>query len=93
MSMYGTRDAALSWANEYSETLKEAGFKQGSSNTCLFHNHKLGVSVMVHGDDFIFMGNEGDLEWFKRMISAKYEVKLRGRSFAKKRLSKHQKFE
>ena len=58
MSMYGTRDAALNWANEYSDTFKQAGFTQGASNTCLFHNKKLEVSVMVHGDDFVAIGTE-----------------------------------
>ena len=56
MSMYGTRDAALNWSFEYSETLTAAGYVQGSGNSCLFHNRELGVSMMVHGDDFIGVG-------------------------------------
>ena len=76
MSMYGTRDAALNWANEYGETLREAGFKQGSSNTCLFHNHKLGVSVMVHGDDFVAIGTEEDLKTTRAVLENKYKIKV-----------------
>ena len=53
MSMYDTRDAALNWAMEYGETLRSAGYVQGKGNPCLFHNKALGVSVMVHGDDFV----------------------------------------
>ena len=48
--MYGTRDAALNWANEYIETLRSAGFEQGTSNTCLFNNAQLEASVMVQVD-------------------------------------------
>ena len=33
MSMYGTRDAALNWSLEYSDTLRAAGYEQGKSNT------------------------------------------------------------
>ena len=40
VSMYGTRDAALNWANEYGELLKAAGFAQGKRNPCLFHSEK-----------------------------------------------------
>ena len=56
MSMYGTRDAALNWSKEYGDTLKQSGFVQGMNNPCLFMNHKLNVSIMVHGDDFLITG-------------------------------------
>ena len=36
VSMYGTRDAALNWSLEYSNTLKASGYKQGVANPCLF---------------------------------------------------------
>ena len=58
MSMYGTRDAALNWAMEYSDTLRAAGYIQGKENPCLFHNKSLGVSVRVHGDDFVAVGHD-----------------------------------
>ena len=34
---------------------------------------------MVHGDDFTVLGYEEDLDWFRRVISDKYEFKFRGR--------------
>ena len=57
MSMYGTRDAALNWASEYSETLLAAGFKRGKTNPCLFWNPKTDVSIFLHGDDFVAVGH------------------------------------
>ena len=50
MFVLGTRDAALNWALEYGDRLRAAGYTQGRSNPCLFHNKSLGVSV---GGDFV----------------------------------------
>ena len=50
MSMYGTRDAALNWHEEYAETLRKAGYVRGNAIPCLFYSGKCTVSVMVHGD-------------------------------------------
>ena len=55
-SMYGTRDAAQNWCNEYSSTLEKSGYKRGIANPCLFHSAAEGVSLMVHGDDFVGVG-------------------------------------
>ena len=61
MSMYGTRDAALHWSTEYSDTLIESGYIQGKSNGCLFHHPQKGVSILVHGDDFVAVGDDDGL--------------------------------
>ena len=76
MSMYGTRDAALNWSKEYDETLKAAGFKQGASNPCLFHNKEINVSVMVHGDDFVAVGTEKNLQATRAALESKYKIKV-----------------
>ena len=34
---------------------------------------------MPNGDDFTALGYDKDLDWFREMITGKYEVKLRGR--------------
>ena len=74
MSMYGTRDAALNWAMEYGETLRAAGYVQGRSNPCLFHHAELGVSILVHGDDFVAVGPEKHLESTRRTLEDKYKL-------------------
>ena len=71
MSMYGTRDAALNWALEYADTLRAAGYIQGKANPCLFQNTKIGVSIMVHGDDFVAVGPTQHLEHVKKTLSDK----------------------
>ena len=57
MSKYGTRDAAVNWSAEYTATLLTNGFVQGQHSPCLFRHPTTGVSIMVHGDDFIAVGN------------------------------------
>ena len=52
MSMYGTRDAASNWEQEYSEFLELAGFARGKSVTCSFHHASKDMCLVVHGDDF-----------------------------------------
>ena len=76
MSMYGTRDAALNWHEEYAETLKQAGYVRGIANPCLFYNAKSDVSVMVHGDDFLATGDGKAVEGLKRVLSNAYKVKV-----------------
>ena len=37
-SLYGTRDAAMNWAQAYTSILLDMGFKAGVSNPCLFRH-------------------------------------------------------
>ena len=55
--MYGTRDAAVNWSAEYTAILLTNGFVQGQHSPCFFLHPTTGVSIMVHGDDFIAVGN------------------------------------
>jgi hypothetical protein len=75
VSMYGTRDAAMNWAMEYGDTLKAAGFKQGVASPCLFRHEENGVVVMVHGDDFVAVGEEEHLKATKKALEDKYKIK------------------
>ena len=76
MSMYGTRDAALNWASEYSGTLLAAGFERGKANPCLFWNPKTDVSIFVHGDDFVAVGNPEFLKETQKTLEDKYKLKV-----------------
>ena len=75
VSMYGTRDAAMNWATEYGETLKQAGFVQGKSSACLFYHKARDVAVMVHGDDFVAVGDPKYLAETEAALSKKYKIK------------------
>ena len=59
--MYGTRRAAEGWQDEYSGSLVEIGFTQGSASPCVFHHESRGIVVSVHGDDFTAAGPKTSL--------------------------------
>ena len=56
MALYGTRQAARAWEEEYAGTLRDAGFQRGLANPCMFWHRERDVEVLVHGDDFTVEG-------------------------------------
>ena len=62
-SLYGTRDAARNWEEEYSTYLQSIGFLRGVSSPSVFYHPTREVRVVVHGDDFTFLGWRGQLLW------------------------------
>merc|ERR1711989_3021 len=46
-AMYGTRDAAQNWEMEYTEMLRELGFKQGVSSPCIFYHLGRQLRIVV----------------------------------------------
>ena len=59
--MYGTKDAALNWAAEYSATPVADGYEQGQASPCLFFHPGKDVAIMIHVEDFVAIGSEKDL--------------------------------
>ena len=75
--MYGTRDAAAAWEREWTKTLNSVGFKSGVSNPALLHCEILDASMVVHGDDFITLGDNEALSEVERAMSDHYTIKVR----------------
>ena len=73
--MYGTRDAAQNWANEYAEMLKGIGFTQGLAFPCVFHHKLRGVTIFVHGDDYVSVAMPKRLTWLNDQLELKYKIK------------------
>ena len=68
MSMYGTRDAAYNWEQEYSQYMLKLGFEKGTASPCHFYRARDDLRVLVHGDDFATVGAEADVEeWIETM--------------------------
>ena len=67
-SLYGTRDAAANWADEYTKTLLEMGFVKGKASPCIFMHVVKGIKAMVHGDDFFAGGRVNELEWMREEL-------------------------
>ena len=76
MSMYGTRDAAVNWSAECTAIVLESGFAQGQHSPCLFQHPVSGASIMVHGDDFIAVGNSRALLAARKTLD-KYRLKVK----------------
>ena len=74
-SMYGTRDAASNWEEEYSDFMTTIGFKKGVACPCHFYNEKMDVRILVHGDDFFCTGTENQLRELVKLVLNKYEAK------------------
>ena len=77
--MYGTQHAAEGWQQEYSNTLVELGFVQGTASPCLFWHRERRLICSVHGDDFTTAGPKNQLDWFERCLENKYELSKGGR--------------
>ena len=76
-SMYGTRDAAVNWADEYSSRLISMGFKQGKATPCAFYLRQRGLRAYVHGDDFVVSGLPTQLKWMRERLEDKYQLTVK----------------
>ena len=76
-ALYGTRDAAAAWEREWTRTLNSIGFESGVSNPAFLHCEKLDASMVVHGDDFIILGDSEALSEVERAMSYHYTIKVR----------------
>ena len=54
--LYGMRGAAQGWETEFTKRLESIGFVRGKSNPVVFYRPADGTSLVVHGDDFTFLG-------------------------------------
>jgi hypothetical protein len=76
--LYGMRGAAQGWEDNYTVRLEGTGFKKGRSNVAVFYNEDSETRMVVHGDDFTFLGYEDELHKVLRDMEDWYEIKLRG---------------
>ncbi len=80
-AMYGTRDAAQNWEREYESAFINLGFQQGKSSPCLFYHPDKDLRVVVHGDDFTFLGDDSNLKWITEELKKVYgQSALRSRA-------------
>ena len=57
-SMYGALDAASIWQQTYADVLKKNNVKQCVAWPALFYQKDSDLRFMVHGDDFISLGDD-----------------------------------
>ena len=73
--MYGTRSAAQDWQAEVKKRMLELGFEQGRSNAGVYYNKARGIACLVHGDDFVCVGDYQQLIWFKLQLGSQCNPK------------------
>ncbi len=77
--LYGCRPAAQAWEEHYSGVLRESGFKRLRTVPVAFVHGTRDMLGVVHGDDFVFVGLDKDLDFLLKVLRSRYEVKDRGR--------------
>jgi len=74
-AMYGTRDAPAIWQKEVRKLMLALGFRGCKSNPCIYIHDERDLTVDVHVDDFLCLGERADLDWLHQSISEKFQVK------------------
>ena len=72
------RPAASAWESDFAKKLEGAGYLRGRAAPTTFYNKKTDCRVVVHGDDFTFMGCDIDLKDIVKEMAEWYEIKIRG---------------
>ena len=79
-NLYGTRMAASAWEADYGEKMvQQWGFERGGSCPCIFRHTSRPICVIVHGDDFVILGDDEQIDWFKGRMNTAYQCKEVGR--------------
>ncbi|CAJ1387436.1 unnamed protein product, partial [Effrenium voratum] len=76
-SMYGTLDAASIWQHTYADVLKN-NIKQCNAWPALFYQEDSDLRFMVHGDDFISLGDDFAQNFLEKVLSEKFEYRVDG---------------
>ena len=58
-TMYGTQDASHVWQEDYSNHVKRKHSHQGQAWTSVFRHDELDIKLLVHGDDFLVLADQG----------------------------------
>ena len=51
--------------------------KRASLNPCLYIHPGKTMLCLVHGDDFVCVGDSTDLKWLKGQLSERFEIKTK----------------
>ena len=77
-SMYGTQDAAHIWQADYTNVLENGGFKIGKGSTAEFYHPEQDMKMLVHGGNFLALGDEAAHPNLEKMLKQKYGLRIEG---------------
>ena len=72
--LYGTRDAAMNWQECVAEYLTKIGFQRGRAYRGLYYNKEKKLYTLIHGDDYVSVGGESELQWLKEQLESSFEI-------------------
>ena len=76
-AMYGTRDAAQHWEITYRKAHEEWGFEVGRASPCVMYHPPMEIWLVVHGADFTALGWEAELDWYRGILTGRFEAKVK----------------
>ena len=76
-SMYGTRDASTNWQEEVAKCMVRWGLEIGQYNPCMYYNPIRKMRCLVHGDDFVCVGEASDLRWLESQLKERFGIKAK----------------
>ena len=65
----------MNWQEEVSKCMVRWGFNVGRYNPCMYHHPSRGLRCLVHGDDFVCVGDAADLRWLEKCLKERFEIK------------------
>lgn len=75
VSIYWIRPAAQHWQMCYTELLVGSGVNITRASTYMIHNEK-DLDVLLHGDDFVALGDEGDFKRLQIVLGPNLEISV-----------------
>ena len=78
-ALSGTRGAAHKREIVCREFLFSKGVGAGISTPCVFWHPERNMRVVVRGGGFTVLASRDQLDWCRRRISSRFDVKFRGR--------------
>lgn len=74
-SMYGTQDASRIFQKDWNQVLANHDFEIGKLCPATFKHKTRNMWGMVHGDDFLVLANDVDLQFMDSVLRSKYKVR------------------
>ena len=74
-SLYGTRDAAVNFQLGCKKYFSSIGSSAGRYNASTYYHSGRQLRMMLHGDDFATVGDVKQIEWLKKKLEERFEIK------------------
>ena len=55
--------------------MRKLGFERGKYNPCLYYHRQRNLRTFLHGDDFATVGTRDGVQWFKKALENRFEIK------------------